>query len=463
MLVNDAANKVLVECLSTGADFAEIFFEDTTNGSIALISGKVDQVSTEHVYGAGIRILKDVQEVYGYTSDCSLDGLLKLASKLKKAYNEKPLDISFELKEENAKENAVSITRPGSKVALDERVLLLKEVDKGLNSNSKIVQRFVKITNHTQYVTIANTKGKFIHDLRNQERISAQAVASDGIKSQMNSDSIGGNFSVDSFKNYDLVDFGKKVATTAVTMLDAPEMVGGVYTVIIHNGFGGVLFHEACGHSLEATSVAKGLSVFSGKMGEKIASSIVTAIDDGTMYNEWGSTNVDDEGNETKRNILIKDGILTGYLIDDRNSRLMKMPSNGAGRRESYRFSPTSRMSNTYIDNGTSTFEEIIKNTKYGLFCKSMGGGSVNPVTGEFNFAVSEGYMVEDGQITHPVRGATLIGNGANALLNIDMVGNNRTFGHGVCGSKSGSVFANVGEPTIRIQNMTVGGNGGKN
>ena len=198
-------------------------------------------------------------------------------------------------------------------------------------------------------------------------------------------------------------------------MVDAPEMVGGVYPVVIHNGFGGVLFHEACGHPLEASAVARGMSVFTGKKGEKIASSVVTAIDDGTIFNEWGSTNIDDEGNKTTKNVLIKDGILTNYMVDEKNGKLMNMPSTGASRRESYKYSPTSRMTNTYIANGKSTFEEIIAATEYGLFAKSLGGGSVNPATGEFNFAVNEGYMIEHGKITHPVRGATLVGNGANA------------------------------------------------
>lgn len=464
MLTIKNAKIVLDACLTTGADFAEIFFEDTYEGRIMLQSGKVDNATTSHIYGAGIRILKDLQEVYGYTSDCSLEGLLAVANKLKSSYNDKPLGIEFELKEEFASQDSVKIDRESKNVDLNEKVAYLRIVDEAMKSVSdKIVQRMVNIGDHDQHVIIANTKGKFIHDLRNQQRITAQCIASDGVKSQANSGSIGGNFGIDTFKTKDLAKLGKDVANTTVTMLDAPEMVGGVYSVIIHNGFGGVLFHEACGHSLEATSVAVNQSVFSGKMGTKIASDIVTAIDDGTMYNEWGSTNIDDEGNPTKKNVLIKNGILTGYMIDDRNSRKMKMESTGNGRRQNYRFSPTSRMTNTYIANGDSTFEEIIKNTKYGLFCKSMGGGSVNPVTGEFNFSVSEGYMVEDGKITHPVRGATLIGNGANALLNIDMVGNNQTFGHGVCGSRSGQIHANVGQPTIRIQNMTVGGNGGKN
>ncbi len=309
---------------------------------------------------------------------------------------------------------------------------------------------------------MANTKGKFIHDVRNQQRIGATAVAKDGDKSQSSGGTIGGNFGIDSFKDKDLVSFAREICRSCVTMLDAPEMVGGVYPVIIHNGFGGVLFHEACGHSLEATSVARGLSVFTGKLGEKIASDIVTAIDDGTIPNEWGSLNMDDEGNPTRRNVLIENGILKGYMIDDRNARMMKMDSTGSARRQNYRYSPTSRMTNTFIANGTSTFEEIIAATEYGLFAKSMGGGSVNPVTGEFNFAVNEGYMVENGKITHPVRGATLIGNGASALLGIDMIADNQTFGHGVCGSASGQIPANVGEPTIRIQNMTVGGSGKK-
>lgn len=464
MLDKTIAKKVLDNCLTTGADFAEIFYEDTIDGRIQMILGKVDQSSTTHTYGAGIRILKEAQEVYGYTSDCSLDGLMKLSNELKACYNSEALNIEFELNKEDAtKLGIVKINRESKDVALAEKVEYLKIVDNAVKDYSeKITQRICTISDTTQYVTIANTKGKYIFDVRNQQRIALSIVAAADGKSQSSSGTIGGNFDIDTYKNKDLVTFAKEVAKSCLTMLDAPEMVGGVYPVVIHNGFGGVLFHEACGHSLEATSVARGMSVFCGKMGQKIASDIVTAVDDGTIYNEWGSTNIDDEGNPTKKNVLIKDGVLTGYMIDDRNSRIMGMPSTGNSRRQNYRYSPTSRMTNTYIANGTSTFEEIIAATEYGLFCKSLGGGSVNPVTGEFNFSVNEGYMIENGKITHPVRGATLIGNGANALFNIDMIANNQTFGHGMCGSRSGSIPANVGEPTIRILNMTVGGNGGK-
>lgn len=228
--------------------------------------------------------------------------------------------------------------------------------------------------------------------------------------------------------------------------------------VVINNGFGGVIFHEACGHSLEATSVAKENSVFANKIGEQIAAPQITAIDDGTIPQAWGSQNVDDEGIQTRRNVLIEEGVLKNYLVDRLNSRRMDSKPNGTGRRQSYKFSPTSRMSNTYIDNGSYTPEEIIAQTEEGLYAKYMGGGSVDPATGEFNFNVREGYLIKNGEIKKPVRGATLIGKGADILKKIDMVGNDLDFGQGMCGSMSGSIPTNVGQPTLRVSNLTVGG-----
>lgn len=201
--------------------------------------------------------------------------------------------------------------------------------------------------------------------------------------------------------------------------------------------------------------------VFSGKLGEKIAADCVTAIDDGTIPNEWGSSNMDDEGNPTQKNVLIEKGILKSYMVDMKNGRRMNALPTGSTRRQSYRYSPTSRMTNTYIANGESTMEEIIANTKFGLFAKTMAGGSVSPATGEYNFSVGEAFMIEDGKLTKRVKGATLIGNGKDTLLKIDMVANNQSFGYGMCGASSGSIPACVGQPTIRVKNMTVGGNGG--
>ncbi len=455
------AKEVLLEALTTGADYAEIFFENTYKGSINYLSRHVESIENEELYGVGLRLLIGDKETYGYTNDLSKESLLKLARKVRSGFNETQKVFDFDFKTE-AYSNVINIKRKNKDIPYSEKIPYLKEVSDAIYGYSPLItQAKVCLEERTQEIEIFTSEGKHVKDLRNTQRINSTAYASDGLRSQSIRSSIGGNFDLDEFKNKDLKTFGSELAKSCVTMLSASDMVGGVYPVVIHNGFGGVLFHEACGHSLEATSVAKGLSVFSGKVGEKIASDIVTAIDDGTLKGEWGSLNVDDEGNKTQNNVLIENGILKGYMIDKKNGRTMGLQPTGSSRRENYKYSPTSRMTNTYIANGTSSFDEIIKSTKYGLFAKSLGGGSVNPLTGEFNFAVNEGYMIEDGKITKPVRGATLIGNGANALKNIDMVSNNMTFGHGVCGSLSGSICANVGEPTIRILNMTVGGNGG--
>lgn len=228
--------------------------------------------------------------------------------------------------------------------------------------------------------------------------------------------------------------------------------------VAIDGGFGGVIFHEACGHSLEATSVAYGMSEFAGKLGQQIAAPCVTAVDDGTIPGEWGSIHMDDEGTPTTKLVLIQNGILINYMIDKLGGRRMGMPVTGSSRRQGYTYAPTSRMRNTYIAAGNDDRDEIIATMGDGLYAKKMGGGSVNPATGEFNFAVSEGYLVKDGKIAHPVRGASLIGRGGEVLMKIDRVSREMTMGQGMCGSISGSVPTNVGQPMIRVSSLTVGG-----
>ena len=298
-----------------------------------------------------------------------------------------------------------------------------------------------------------------VEDRRVYTRLTANAVASNGAENQTG---FSGPGMLRGFELFDgMVDpeeVGRRAADIAVTMLHADACPAGVMPVVIDGGFGGVLFHEACGHSLEATSVAFGNSEFCGKLGRQVASPLVTAIDDGTMPNEWGSSNVDDEGTPTTRLVLIENGILKNYMIDRLNSRRMNMPVTGSGRRESFAYAPTSRMRNTYIAPGNDDDAEIIASMGDGLYAKSMGGGSVNPVTGEFNFAVMEGYLVKNGRIDRPVRGATLIGRGSEILLNIDRVGRNMWMVPGYCGSSSGSVPTNVGQPMIRIKKLTVGG-----
>ena len=253
-------------------------------------------------------------------------------------------------------------------------------------------------------------------------------------------------------------DVGIRAAKQAVVMAGAGYCPAGVMPVAIENGFGGVIFHEACGHSLEASSVAYGQSQFAGKLGQKIANEKVTAIDDGTIPGAWGSINIDDEGTPAQKNVLIENGILKSYMIDKFNGRRMGMASTGNARRQSYQYTTTSRMTNTYIAPGTDKNEDIIGSIELGLYAASMGGGSVNPVTGEFNFAVNEGYMIRNGKICEPVRGASLVGKGSDVIQNIDMVGADMEMGQGMCGSSSGSVPTNVGQPLIRVSTITVGG-----
>ena len=244
-------------------------------------------------------------------------------------------------------------------------------------------------------------------------------------------------------------------------MLHAPECPAGMVPVVIDGGFGGVILHEACVHGLEATSVGRGNSVFCNKLGQKIASDIVTAVDDGTMPGEWGSMCFDDEGHSAQRNVLIENGVLKSYLVDILGSRLMNHPVTGSGRRQDYTYAPTSRMTNTFFAEGNDDEEAMLATMGDGLFAAKMGGGSVNPLTGEFNFAVLEGYWVKNGKILCPVRGATLIGKGADVLMKIDRIGRRMWMGQGMCGSSSGSVPTNVGQPRIRVSEITVGGKGG--
>ena len=456
------ASSILKVALGTGADFAELFLEHTIDNSLRMASGEVGNADTLITHGASVRILKGQQEVFGYVNDWSVASLKALAKKLRSSIKA-PERVEVEEFKKEEKRDIVNPIKLAHKVTNKAKVSLLNKVSKAAKAYSKEVsQVMASLTDKEQNILVCNSKGVFTTDIRSNTRLGLVVIAGVGANMQSVSDSIGGNAGYELFNDYDLKEFATDVAKAAVTMAHADEMVGGTMTVVVHNGFGGVLLHEACVHSLEATSVAKGASVFCGKLGQKIASDCVTAIDDGTRPNQWGSLNYDDEGHPTQKNVLIENGILKSYLVDYRNSRIMNHPVTGSGRRQNYTYSPTSRMTNTFFAPGKDKFEDIIKATKYGLFAKRMGGGSVNPATGEFNFAVSEGYLIEDGKITKPVRGATLVGSGAQILMNIDMISDNLSFGHGMCGSASGSIPTDVGEPTIRVQNITVGGRGTK-
>lgn len=459
MILREIITQVLEKCLITGGDFAEIFEEDTITNSIGLIDNKIENALGGRNYGIGIRIFKGFKSVYAYTNDNSLSGMLDTAYKAALALGSLSEEKMVVLNNNKILTDINPIKLYPSSVDYQNKINVMKSAYKNAKEYSTdISQVSISYTDKDQKVLIANTEGLYVEDRRIRTRLGISSVASKGSENQTGFEGPGGCKGFEIFEDIDPGYYGKEASRVAYTMLNARNCPAGKMTVAIDNGFGGVIFHEACGHSLEATAVAKGNSVFADKLGQQIASSKVTAIDDGTLKNHWGSANIDDEGTPTKRNVLIENGILKSYMIDKLNGRRMKMESTGSSRRQSYKFAPTSRMTNTYIAKGEDKPEDIIKSIHNGLYAKKMGGGSVNPVTGEFNFAVSEGYLVKNGEIVEPVRGASLIGKGSDVLMDIDMVGNNLAQAQGMCGSSSGTIPTNVGQPMIRVREITVGG-----
>lgn len=458
MLSEVLIKDVLDEAMSLGADFAEIYVEQTESQSIDMIGGKVDKANRGQDYGVGIRLFQGTNSVYGYTNDSSRENLLKTAREIASALVGEVITKPINLTRHNIVNQHI-IQTDLNDVPASRRIDKMRQVSEAIkNYHESISQSAVGLSEKKQHVLIANTEGTLVEDTRVYTRLFVRAVASNGQEMQTGSHGPGAHQGFEFIENLDLNFYATDAARQAVMMLNADLCPSGKMPVVIDNGFGGVIFHEACGHGLEASSVSKGLSVFSNKLGEQIANPIVTAIDDGTIPNAWGSLNVDDEGTPTQRKVLIENGILKSYMIDKLNGRRMNMASTGSGRRQNYRFAPTSRMTNTFIAEGPNTREEIIANTEYGLYAKSMGGGSVNPATGDFNFAVNEGYIIRNGKITEPVRGATLIGNGPAILHQIDMVGENLDRAQGMCGAASGSIPTDVGQPALRVKEITVGG-----
>ncbi|MDR1127736.1 MAG: TldD/PmbA family protein [Treponema sp.] len=458
MLDKTVVHDVLEAALATGGDFAELFVENNAKNSIVMINGVVEKAQAGIDYGAGIRIFNGHNAIYAYTNDTSRESLIKTALGAAGALAGTAKAGANALKDSAVERIHEYKILPGQ-VRKNTITAMMREAHKGASEYSPLVtQTWISYTDSVQDVLIANSDGLWAEDRRVRTRFGFNAVASNDSEKQEAFFGPGRLSGLEFYDGFDFALLGRETAGIAVTMLGAAFCPPGKMPVVIDNGFGGVILHEACVHGLEATSVAKNASVFCGKLGRKIASGIVTAVDDGTMPNEWGSINIDDEGRKTRRNVLIENGILKGYLVDRLNGIKMGMAPTGSSRRESYRFAPTSRMTNTFFAAGKDTQEDIISSTEYGLYAKKMGGGSVNPATAEFNFAVTEGYLIRNGKIAEPVRGATLIGKGDEVLMNIDRVSDNFAMEQGMCGSESGSVPTNVGQPMIRVKELVVGG-----
>ena len=458
MLSQELLKEALGRALSTGADYAEVFAEHTQSKWIEIVSEKVDAIGDNVISGVGIRIFKGTRCVSGSASSLEPTAVLQCASRVAEALTD-AAEVTDLVLRERIFGDVHPVKIVPSSVENSYKIDYLREACQAAkeysSEMSQVTGRFLDVDHK---ILIATSEGLLAQDRQIRSRVVVSAVASGNGENQSGMVGPGARKGVELFEDYDPKELGRKAAAQAVTMLHAGYVNAGVMPVAIENGFGGVIFHEACGHSLEASSVALGKSQFSGKLGQQIANPKVTAIDDGTIPNGWGSINMDDEGTPSQKNVLIENGILKTYMVDKLNGRRLGMASTGSSRRQSYSYEPTSRMTNTYIAAGEDRDEDIIASIEYGLYAKEMGGGSVNPVTGDFNFAVREGYIIRNGKICEPVRGASLVGKGSEVIQKIDMVGRNVARGQGMCGASSGSIPTDVGQPLIRVSSITVGG-----
>jgi len=445
--------------LHGGADFAEVYCEYSGNSRIGYADRKIETISDTVVSGVGIRAFLGTKTYFASTTDMTPSGLRECARRVAQAVGN-PTDriATFSLVERINPNIHPIRTVPGDVSSKMRADLLRSGCSHAYEADDAIIQVSGSLVSSDHSFVVANSDGLFTSDRQIRTRMAISAVASNGTENQEGSCSPGRSMGLELLDQISPVSIGAEAARQALVNLRAVPCPSGLMPVAIENGFGGVIFHEACGHSLEATSVAIGMSQMAGKLGRQVANPKVTAIDDGTIANAWGSCNIDDEGEPMIRRVLIENGILKNYMIDRLGSRRMGMPSTASARRQSYAFEPTSRMTNTFIANGTDRNEDIIASIENGIYCASMGGGSVNPFTGAFNFAVREGYMIRNGKICEPVRGASLIGTGSEILQKIDMVGTNLDTAQGMCGSASGSVPTDVGQPLIRVSEITVGG-----
>ncbi|MCD7778265.1 MAG: TldD/PmbA family protein [Clostridiales bacterium] len=458
MIDKKTAEQILAAPLKAGADFTEIFAERRKNTSMSVLNGKTRSVNSGIDMGLGLRVINGEKVIYAFTNDLSPESLLRLAEDTAAAvtFGEKSHIKDYSEKKHENRSKILTLPFGVSKSIIFER---LKSANDAAKTYSPLITEVTtSLSAVEQEILIFNSEGLFTEDKRVRTRITVNSTATDKGEKQTGYFGPGASAGFEFVENYDYEGLARKASETAVKMLLAGPAPSGNFPVVIDNGFGGVLFHEACGHGLEAIAIAKNSSVFAGKLGQKIASEKVTAIDDGTIPNSWGSLNFDDEGTETTKNILIENGILKNYMCDNFYGKRIGLPSTGACRRESYKLIPVPRMTNTYIAGGNDSREDIISSVDYGIYCKNMGGGSVNTATAEFNFAVNEAYIIRNGKIAEPVRGATLIGRGNKIIRDIEMVSPDAKLACGMCGASSGSIPVTVGQPMIKVSKMTVGG-----
>jgi TldD protein len=457
---DDVLERVLGDALRTGGDFAEVFASDWQGTGVGLDDGRVEQLSTGRSRGAGIRVVRGDTTGFAHTADLSENGLLAAARAAAEAASQGGGGARVVSLDERASRVVSPVDVDPSTVSKSAKVELLRRVDEAARSTgAAISQVSAGYSDGRTHVLIANSDGLLARDRRVRTLLRVSAVANGDTGMQTGFDSVGHTMGFELFDKVRVEDVARTAAQRALTKLKARPAPSGSLPVVIKAGSGGVLFHEACGHGLEADLVAKGASVYRGKVGELVASPLVTLVDDGTMTHEWGAIAFDDEGHPSQYNVLIENGVLTDYMWDFLRARKEGRPQSGNGRRQSYKDLPMVRMTNTYVLNGSEAPSDIIRDTEHGVYVAHLGGGSVNTATGDFVFGMTEAYMIENGEITEPLREGNLIGNGPQVLRDIDRLGNDFAMGNpGTCGKDGQGVPVGDGQPTLRVASLTIGG-----
>ena len=446
--------------MRTGADFAEIFAEDRRSSSAILDDGRVEEVVSGRDRGAGIRVVVGETTGFAHTADLSETGLAAAAGAAAAAARQtggarRVVEVSsLEVP------RPLTVRVPPEDVPKSTKVALLTAADAAARSTgSAITQVSARYGDGRRRILVADSDGLFTSDDQVRTLFSVSCVASGDTGMQTGRESAGRTAGFELFDLYDVEEMARRAARRALTKLTARPAPSGEIPVVVGPGGGGVLFHEACGHGLEADLVAKSASAFAGRIGERVAAEMVTLVDDGTMAGEWGHYGIDDEGKPAARNVLISDGVLTDYMWDRLRARKEGRASSGNGRRQSYQHLPMVRMTNTYIENGDTDPDDIVADTPHGVYVAQLGGGQVNTATGDFVFGMTEAYLIENGEITAPIREGNLIGNGPEVLTRIDALGNDFAMGSpGTCGKDGQGVPVGDGTPTLRVTALTVGG-----
>jgi TldD protein len=441
-------------------DYADLYFQYSRAESWSLEEGIVKSGSFHIDQGVGVRAVSGEKTAFAYSDDITLNALEDAALATRAIARQGGTQTAAHLKA--GKAHALYLPHdPIATLKADQKVALLEKLERIARSlDPRVTQVMANLSGEYDVVLVARNDGLMSADIRPLVRLSLQVIVEGDGRREQGSSGGGGRFGYDYFTEEKLQKYAQEAVHQAVINLDARPAPAGNMTVVLGSGWPGILLHEAVGHGLEGDFNRKGSSSFSGRIGERVAAKGVTVVDDGTIKDRRGSLNIDDEGNPTQRTVLIEDGILRGYLQDTMNARLMKTKVTGNARRESFAHLPIPRMTNTMMLNGDKTHEEIIASVKHGLYAANFGGGQVDITSGKFVFSTTEAYMIEDGKITYPVKGATLIGSGPEAMNRVSMIGNDMALdpGVGTCGKEGQSVPVGVGQPTVRIDGLTVGG-----